>query len=97
MDIFAEALYFQFGVMNEPHDIPNLQTWADSVQAAVNAIRAAGATSQLILIPGSSYSSAQTLPTEAGPYLLLVTDPAGGTDKLIFDGKFHFFIAGSYI
>lgn len=74
-----------FGVMNEPHDIPDLQTWADSVQAAVNAIRAAGATSQLILIPGSSYSSAQTLPTEAGPYLLLVTDPAGGTDKLIFD------------
>lgn len=75
--------------MNEPHDIPDLQAWADSVQAAVNAIRAAGATSQLILIPGSSYSSAQTLPTEAGPYLLLVTDPAGGTDKLIFDGEFH--------
>ena len=73
--------------MNEPHDIPDLQTWADSVQAAVNAIRTAGATSQLILIPGSIYSSAQALPTEAGPYLLKVTDPAGGTDKLIFDGK----------
>jgi endoglucanase len=74
-----------FGVMNEPHDIPNLQSWADSVQAAVNAIRAAGATSQNILIPGSSYSSAQTLPTEAGPYLLKVSDPAGGVSKLIFD------------
>jgi endoglucanase len=71
--------------MNEPHDIPNLQSWADSVQAAVNAIRAAGATSQYILIPGSSYSSAQTLPTEAGPYLLKVSDPAGGVSKLIFD------------
>jgi endoglucanase len=71
--------------MNEPHDIPNLQSWADSVQAAVNAIRAAGATSQYILIPGSSYSSAQTLPTEAGPYLLKVSDPAGGVNKLIFD------------
>jgi len=74
-----------FGIMNEPHDIPNLSTWAGSVQAAVNAIRAAGATSQTILIPGSSYSSAQTLPTEAGPYLLTVTDPAGGTGKLVFD------------
>lgn len=73
--------------MNEPHDIPDLQSWADSVQAAVNAIRTAGATSQTLLIPGSSYSSAQTLPTEAGPYLLKVTDPAGGTSKLIFDGK----------
>lgn len=70
--------------MNEPHDIPNLQSWATSVQAAVNAIRSAGATSQFILIPGSSYSSAQQLPTEAGPYLLKVTDPAGG-NKLLFD------------
>ncbi|KAI0068283.1 endoglucanase [Artomyces pyxidatus] len=74
-----------FGVMNEPHDIPSLSEWAASVQAAVNAIRAAGATSQFILIPGSSYSSAATLPTEAGPYLLTVTDPAGGTSKLLFD------------
>lgn len=72
--------------MNEPHDIPDLQSWADSVQAAVTAIRAAGATSQVILIPGSSYASAQTLPTEAGPYLLKVTDPIGGTAKLLFDG-----------
>jgi endoglucanase len=74
-----------FGVMNEPHDIPSIPTWAQSVQAAVNAIRAAGATSQFILIPGSSWSSAQALPTEAGPYLLNVTDPIGGTSKLIFD------------
>lgn len=77
--------------MNEPHDIPSLSEWATSVQAAVNAIRAAGATSQVILIPGSSYSSAQTLPTEAGPYLLDVTDPAGGTAKLIFDGLLPIF------
>jgi endoglucanase len=74
-----------FGIMNEPHDIPDLQAWADSVQAAVNAIRAAGATSQYILIPGSSWSSAQALPTESGPSLLKVTDPAGGVSKLIFD------------
>jgi hypothetical protein len=71
--------------MNEPHDIPSLSSWATSVQTVVNAIRAAGATSQFILIPGSSWSSAQALPTEAGPYLLNVTDPIGGTSKLIFD------------
>lgn len=74
--------------MNEPHDIPDLGAWADSVQAAVNAIREAGATSQIILIPGSSFSSAGALPTEAGPFLLKVTDPAGGTDKLLFDGGY---------
>ncbi|KAI0048338.1 glycoside hydrolase family 5 protein [Auriscalpium vulgare] len=74
-----------FGIMNEPHDIPSLSTWAQSVQAAVTAIRAAGATTQYLLLPGSSYSSAATLPTEAGPYLLNVTDPVGGTSKLIFD------------
>lgn len=72
---------------NEPHDLPQgVALWAQSVQAAVNAIRAAGATSQIILIPGSSYSSAQALPNEAGPALLNVTDPAGGVNKLVFDG-----------
>lgn len=74
--------------MNEPHDIPSIPTWVTSVQAAVNAIREAGATSQYILMPGSSWSSAQALPTEAGPGLLGVTDPAGGTSKLLFDGMF---------
>lgn len=73
--------------MNEPHDIPSLPDWAASVQAAINAIRAAGATTQYLLLPGSSYSSAQMLPTEAGPYLAALTDPSGGTSKLIFDGK----------
>ncbi|KAI0271430.1 putative cellulase precursor [Gloeopeniophorella convolvens] len=74
-----------FGIMNEPHDIPSIPTWGTSVQAAVNAIRAAGATSQYLLLPGSSWSSAAALPTEAGPTLLQVTDPAGDTSKLIFD------------
>ncbi|KIJ23905.1 glycoside hydrolase family 5 protein [Sphaerobolus stellatus SS14] len=83
---YASTSKIIFGVMNEPHDLPQgTALWAQSVQAAVNAIRAAGATSQVILIPGSSYSSAQTLPTEAGPDLLKVTDPAGGVGKLVFD------------
>jgi aryl-phospho-beta-D-glucosidase BglC (GH1 family) len=74
-----------FGIMNEPHDVPNISSWVASVQTVVNAIRAAGATNQYILIPGSSWSSAQALPNEAGPQLLTVTDPSGGTDRLIFD------------
>ena len=70
--------------MNEPHDIPSISTWAQSVQAVVTAIRQAGA-QNFLLIPGSSWSSAQALPTEAGPALLNVTDPLGGTSRLIFD------------
>ncbi len=30
------------GSMNEPHDVPDINLWADSVQAAVTAIRKAG-------------------------------------------------------
>lgn len=71
--------------MNEPHDL-DVATWAESVQVAVNAIRAAGATNYLLL-PGSNYTSAQYFPTVAGPYLLNVTDPLGGTERLIFDGE----------
>jgi endoglucanase len=73
--------------MNEPHDL-DVPTWANTVQLTVNAIRAAGATQNILLLPGSSYTSAQSFPTEAGPYLLKVTDP-GNTDvsKLVFDGK----------
>lgn len=72
-----------FGIMNEPHDL-TVSTWADTVQAAVTAIRAV-APDHIILMPGSSYSSAETLPTEAGPYLLNVTNPDGSTDNLMFD------------
>ncbi|EIW74795.1 glycoside hydrolase family 5 protein [Coniophora puteana RWD-64-598 SS2] len=83
-----------FGVMNEPHDL-DVPTWVQSVQAAINAIRAAGANSQYILMPGSSYSSAGALPTEAGPLLVKLTDPAGGTDKLLFDVHFYLDSDGS--
>ena len=71
--------------MNEPHDVPDIATWVDSVQAVVNAVRAAGS-KNFLLLPGSSWSSAQAFPTEAGPLLVKVTDPLGGTNKLIFDG-----------
>ncbi|CAN8104723.1 unnamed protein product [Discula destructiva] len=72
-----------FGLMNEPHDL-TISTWADTVQAVVTAIRTV-APDNTILMPGSTYSSAQTLPTEAGPALLAVKNPDGTTKNLLFD------------
>ena len=69
--------------MNEPHDLDTAQ-WAATVQAAVTAVRGAGARNTLLL-PGSTFASAGTLPTEAGPALLKVTNPDGTTDGLVFD------------
>lgn len=73
-----------FGLMNEPHDLPSVTQWAATVQKAVTAVRKI-APDNMILIPGSSYSSAQQLPTEAGPALLNVTNPDGSTKNIIFD------------
>ncbi len=55
------------------------------MQGVVNAVRAAGS-QNFLLLPGSSWASAQAFPTEAGPDLVKVTDPLGGTTKLLFDG-----------
>lgn len=73
-----------FGLMNEPHDL-TMTTWATSVQAAVTAIRKAGATSQYILLPGTDYTSAGSFVQNSGPALLTVKDSDGSTSKLIFD------------
>ncbi|WVQ72195.1 hypothetical protein IAR50_001741 [Cryptococcus sp. DSM 104548] len=75
-----------FGIMNEPHDL-NIDTWATTVQASVNAIRAAGATSQAIALPGTVYDSVGIWASGGSDALLRVTDPAHGSDKslLIID------------
>jgi endoglucanase len=73
-----------FGLMNEPHDL-QMSQWADSVQAAVTAIRAAGATSQLLLLPGTDFTSAGTFVQNSAPYLSKVKDSDGTTTKLIYD------------
>ncbi|RDX54717.1 endoglucanase [Lentinus brumalis] len=75
-----------FGVMNEPHDVPDINLWADSVQAAVTAIRKAGATSQIILLPGNNWTSAETfISNGSGAALIKVTNPDGSTTNLVFD------------
>ncbi|KAI0779090.1 glycoside hydrolase superfamily [Irpex lacteus] len=73
-----------FGLMNEPHDLISVSTWADTLQQVATAIRNAGANNYLLL-PGSSWSSAEAFPTEAGPLLVNITNPDGGNDRLIFD------------
>ncbi len=47
-----------FGLMNEPHDLPTEQ-WLASANAAIVAIRAAGA-SQLVLVPGNAWTGAHS-------------------------------------
>lgn len=49
---YAGQSKVMFGLMNEPHDIPNMGTFAKTMQASVDAIRQAGASSQYILLPG---------------------------------------------
>ncbi|KAH7128712.1 glycoside hydrolase superfamily, partial [Dendryphion nanum] len=46
-----------FGIMNEPHSMPTTLVLTND-QAAINAIRSAGAT-QLILVPGNGFAGAQ--------------------------------------
>ncbi|KDQ55160.1 glycoside hydrolase family 5 protein [Jaapia argillacea MUCL 33604] len=75
-----------FGVMNEPHDLPDVTLWAGTVQAAVTAIRSAGATSQMILLPGNDWTSAATIWSDgSGAALLNVTNPDGTKTNLIID------------
>ncbi|KAJ7727550.1 carbohydrate-binding module family 1 protein/Glycoside hydrolase family 5 protein [Mycena maculata] len=69
-----------------PHDIPDITLWAGSVQAAVTAIRNAGATTQMILLPGSDYASAQQFISDGSAAALsTVTNPDGSFTNLIFD------------
>jgi endoglucanase len=74
-----------FGLMNEPHDL-NVPTWANSVQTAVMAIRNAGASSQMILLPGTNFTSAGAFVSSgSGTALMGVTNPDGSNTGLIFD------------
>ncbi|EIW76534.1 hypothetical protein CONPUDRAFT_130615 [Coniophora puteana RWD-64-598 SS2] len=83
---YADESKIVFGVMNEPHDLPSITTWAGTVQAAVTAIRNAGATSQYILLPGDNYTSAETFVSGgSAAALATVTNPDGSITGLIMD------------
>jgi len=72
---FASDTHVVFDVMNEPHDIDAI-TVAALNQAAINGIRAAGATSQLILVEGTSYTGAWTWTSSGNAAAFTnITDP----------------------
>ncbi|UDF31320.1 UNVERIFIED_ORG: glycoside hydrolase family 5 protein [Roseateles sp. XES5] len=69
----------QFGLMNEPHDMPAPQ-WLATANAAIAAIREAGATN-LVLVPGTIWTGAHSWeePREGGAngtVMLGIEDPA---------------------
>lgn len=83
---YASKSQVIFGVMNEPHDIPSITTWAGTVQACVTAIRRAGATSQMILLPGNGWTGAATFVSDGSLAALKgVTNLDGSTTNLVFD------------
>ena len=68
-----------FGLVNEPHDMAT-ETWRDAAQAAINAIRLAGATN-LILVPGNAWTGAHSwlqnwYGTPNGTVMINISDPA---------------------
>lgn len=82
---YASKSKVAFGIMNEPHDL-NITTWAGSAQAAVTAIRNAGANNSLILIPGTDYSSAGGfLYDGSSTALSKVVNPDGSKTNIAFD------------
>lgn len=85
-DAFKSDQSVIFGLMNEPNGI-DANTWADAAQAALNAIRAAGA-NQLVLVPGTAYSGAHSWNgtwyggTSNADAMLRIADPA---DRIAFE------------
>ena len=66
--------------------VTDLAGWASAVQAAVTAIRGAGASSQMILLPGNGYTGASTFVSGGSAAALAgVTNPDKSTTNLIFD------------
>ena len=64
-----------FGLMNEPHDMPTA-TWLDAANAAMSAIRGAGA-ANLILVPGNAWTGAWSwCGNDNATVMLGVFDPA---------------------
>ncbi|MCJ1284218.1 hypothetical protein MMC26_003549 [Xylographa opegraphella] len=93
---YASESKVLFGLMNEPHDLPDIHLWAASVQAAVTAIRTAGATSQIILLPGNDYTSAESFVSGGSAAALCdVTNPDGSKTNLVFDVHKYFDSDGS--
>jgi len=71
---FKDNTHVWFGLMNEPHDLPNAQ-WLGSANAAIAAIRSAGA-HNLILVPGIAWTGAHNWVSSGNAETMLgINDP----------------------
>ena len=77
-----------FGIMNEPHNHTAAQ-WAPMAQDSLNAIRAAGATSQEILVPGTDWENAKDWSAASDNATIVgkVTDP---NHNMAFEAHVYF-------
>lgn len=64
--------------------VPDINAWGTSVQAAVTAIRQSGATSQMILLPGSDYTSAAQFISDGSAAALSKVTNLDGSPSFIF-------------
>jgi len=64
----------------------DIKAWAATVQTVVTAIRSAGATNNLILLPGNNFTSAEAFVSSgSAEALATVTNPDGSFTNLIMD------------
>ena len=84
---YANTSNVIFGIMNEPHDQTATQ-WEPIAQASVNAIRAAGATSQEILTGGTYWDNAKDWTNSDNASVMgKVQDP---NHNMAFEGHVYF-------
>ena len=75
-----------FGLMNEPHGMTHAQ-WVPAAQAAIDAIRAAGA-GNMIAVPGIDWSGAHSWVSSGnGAAMLSLTDPL---NNMVFEAHQYF-------
>ncbi|TAQ86274.1 hypothetical protein B7494_g5383 [Chlorociboria aeruginascens] len=79
---FASNSKVIFDCNNEPHDMPTTTLTGSLMQACINGVRAAGATSQYIFVEGTSYTGAWTWTTSGNTDLLTLTDPQ---NKIVYE------------
>jgi endoglucanase len=84
---YRNQSHVAFGLMNEPHDL-DVHAWAQTAQAAVTAIRNAGA-NNTILLPGTDYTSLGAFQYNSAPAMATVKNPSGDTNNIVrFPGIF---------
>ncbi|KUI70497.1 putative endo-beta-1,4-glucanase B [Cytospora mali] len=81
---FADDANVIFDCNNEPHDMSTATQTAELMQACVDGVRAAGATSQYIFVEGTSYTGAWTWTTSGNSENMgSITDTVD--DKLVYE------------